>query len=142
MPQRTVDTLTEEECFALIRGKVIARLAFADDDGPAVLPVNFGIAGKDIVFRIEAGSHLRDVLHGRVAVEIDETDVDAGTGWSVLIRGKGREIPPNDVPALLKQMGENFPHPWAEGVHNIWAAVTPERVTGRHLSFPYFAANF
>jgi hypothetical protein len=33
-----------------------------------------------------------------------------------------------------------FPHPWAEGVHNVWVSISFQTVTGRRLTAPYFAA--
>ncbi len=142
MSQRVVEELNEAQCFELVRQEVIGRFVFQDAEGPTALPINYGVAGREIVFRTEMGSHFRDVLKGRVAVEVDHTNVETGEGWSVLLRGTGREVDLEEVPGMLRQMGEAFPHPWAEGVHNVWVAVTPDKVTGRRLTLPYFAANF
>jgi len=142
MTQSVVEELSEKECYELIRTEVVGRLVFQDEEGPAALPINYGVAGKEIVFRTEIGSHFRDVLNGRVAVEVDHTDAGAGKGWSVLVRGTGREVDLEEVPGMIRQMGEGFPHPWAEGVHNVWVSIMPEKVTGRRLTLPYYAANF
>ena len=142
MTQRVVEELSEQQCLELADGETIARFVFQDSEGPAALPINFGLAGKDIIFRTESGSHFLEVLHGPVAIEMDSIDTETGMGWSILLRGQGREVPLDAVPELLKQMGDNFPHPWAEGVHNVWIAVTAEKITGRRLTQPYFAANF
>lgn len=142
MTQRVVEELSEKECFELVKTQVIGRLVFRDEEGPAALPINYGVAGNEIVFRTEIGSHFRDVLKNRVAVEVDHTDMDTGEGWSVLIRGTGREVDLEEVPGMIRQMGEDFPHPWAEGVHNVWISVMAEKVTGRRLTLPYYAANF
>lgn len=142
MTQRVIEELSEEECFDLVGQEMVGRFVFQDAEGPAALPVNYGVAGRQIVFRTEAGSHFREVLQGPVAIEVDHTDAETGKGWSVLLRGSAREVDLNDVPELLGQMGAAFPHPWVEGVHNIWIALTPAKVTGRKLTLPYFAAIF
>lgn len=142
MSQRVIDNLSESECYELIRQEAVGRLVFQDSEGPAALPVNFGIAGNRVIFRVEEGSHLRDVLDGPVAFEVDASDDETSMGWSVLIRGTGAELDMEEVPGLLRQMHGDIPHPWAEGVHNVWVAVTPRKITGRKLTTPFFAAIF
>lgn len=142
MTQRVIEDLSESECLALVRQQTVGRFVFQDAEGPAALPVNYGVAGRQIVFRTEVGSHFRDVLAGPVAIEVDHTDTGTGKGWSVLLRGSAREVDLGEVPDLLEQMGSDFPHPWAEGVHNVWIALTPTKVTGRKLTLPYYAAIF
>lgn len=142
MPQRTLEALSSAECFELIRTQHIGRFVFQDAEGPAAAPVNYGLAGEHIVFRLGAHSHLRDALAGPVAFEVDHADPATKAGWSILIRGSGEEVQAERVPELLRQMGDAFPHPWAEGVHNVWVSITPRNVTGRRLTGPYFAAIF
>ncbi len=142
MTQRVIEDLTEAQCFELIREGGVGRFVFQEDQGPAAVPVNFGLAGERIIFRVEQRSHLRDMLQGPVAFEIDHTEPESGSGWSVLIRGSGEEVDMEQVPGLVKQMGSAFPHPWAEGVHNVWVAISAHKVTGRRLTAPYLAAIF
>ncbi|MEZ5143290.1 MAG: pyridoxamine 5'-phosphate oxidase family protein [Acidimicrobiales bacterium] len=141
MTQKKLEVLTRQECFELLPRAVVGRLAFVDDEGPGAVPVNYGIAGEDIVFRVETQSHLREVLP-RVAFEVDHVEPDASSGWSVLVRGEARELDLDEVPAYLEKMHTSFPHPWAEGVHNVWVAITPRTVTGRRLEAPFVAALF
>ena len=142
MTQREIEDLAEAECFRLIRQQTVGRFVFQEADGPAAVPVNYGVAGEQVVFRVESRSHLRDMLEGPVAFEVDHAETDTGAGWSVLIRGTGQEVEMDHVPELLHQMGDAIPHPWAEGVHNTWVTITPRKVTGRRLTIPYFAAIF
>lgn len=142
MTQREIEDLQEDECFRLVKQKGVGRFVFQDSDGPAAVPVNFGLAGEQIVFRVETRSHLREMLQGPVAFEVDHTEPETGEGWSVLIRGTGREVEMDHVPELLHLMRESTPQPWAEGVHNVWVAITARKVTGRRLTIPYFAAIF
>ena len=140
MTQRVIEDLSEARCFELIREQTVGRFVFEDADGPAAVPVNYGVAGTEIVFRVEQRSHLRDMLTRPVAFEVDHTEPDSGAGWSVLIRGSGHEVAIERVPGLLQQMDKAFPHPWAEGIHNVWVSITARKVTGRRLTVPYVAA--
>lgn len=142
MTQRVIETLSEAECFGLIGQAAIGRFVFQDSEGLAALPVNFGVAGDRIVFRTDVGSHLREVLDGPVSFEVDHAEAETGEGWSVLIRGTAEELGLEQVHELLHRTHGAVPHPWAEGVHNIWIAVTPARVTGRRLAARYFAPVF
>jgi nitroimidazol reductase NimA-like FMN-containing flavoprotein (pyridoxamine 5'-phosphate oxidase superfamily) len=142
MTQRVITELSTTESFELLRLKRVGRFVFQDADGPAAVPVNYGVAGDEIVFRVEQRSHLREVLRGPVAFEVDDTEPESGVGWSVLVRGSGHEVAMDRVPALLRLMHEAFPHPWAEGVHNVWVAIAARKVTGRRLTVPYISALF
>jgi len=142
MTQRVIEELSEARCLELIRQGGVGRFIFQETEGPAAVPVNFGLAGQRIVFRVEQRSHLREMLNGPVAFEVDNVNPDSSAGWSVLIRGSGEEVDMEHVPELLQQMGQAFPHPWAEGVHNVWIAITARKITGRKLTAPYFAAIF
>jgi nitroimidazol reductase NimA-like FMN-containing flavoprotein (pyridoxamine 5'-phosphate oxidase superfamily) len=140
MTQRVITDLSTTESFELLRSMRVGRFVFQDADGPAAVPVNFGVAGEEIVFRVEQRSHLRDVAAGPVAFEVDHIEPESGSGWSVLVRGSAHEVAMERVPALLRLMDGAFPHPWAEGVHNVWVSITARKVTGRRLTVPYVAA--
>jgi nitroimidazol reductase NimA-like FMN-containing flavoprotein (pyridoxamine 5'-phosphate oxidase superfamily) len=140
--QRKIESLTRAECFELLTQKLVGRLAFVDGDGPAAIPVNYGMAGEQIVFRVEQGSHLREVLAPGVAFEVDHLEPDAGSGWSVLVRGTGHELDMDQVPDLLRHMQGHTPGPWAEGIHNVWMAIEPHMVTGRRLAAPLLGDVF
>jgi nitroimidazol reductase NimA-like FMN-containing flavoprotein (pyridoxamine 5'-phosphate oxidase superfamily) len=131
--QRKIEDLTAEVCMTLLGRESVGRLAFVDSEGPVAVPVNFGLAGERILFRLEHDSHLRASVDAPVAFEVDHTDPDTGSGWSVLVRGDAAEVDLDHVPELLKLMA-GPPRPWAEGVHNVWVSITPRKVTGRRLT--------
>lgn len=134
MTQRQVDTLTTDECRDRLESQEIGRVVFIDEEGPAALPVNYGIAGDEIIMRVARGSHLRQFIEKPVAFEVDYTDSEQASGWSVLVRGSGREVPLPEVHTLLEQMHDKLPRPWAEGVHSTWLAIRIGSMTGRRLS--------
>lgn len=131
--QRKIEELVVEECMTLLGRESVGRLAFVDPEGPVAVPVNFGLAGERILFRLEPDSHLRAAVGGLVAFEVDHTDPETGSGWSVLARGTAEEVDLDHVPDLLRLMA-GPPRPWAEGVHNVWVSITPRKVTGRRLT--------
>src|SRR5205085_1549212 len=80
--------LDEDECLALAARRPVGRVAVTVGALPAVFPVNFRLAGTQILFRTASGTKL-DAATRRavVAFEVDDFDPDTQTGWSVLIVG-------------------------------------------------------
>src|SRR5687767_3865885 len=88
-----MDDLVEEVCWHLLAGSRMGRIGFVLDDEPWVLPFNYGMRGRAIVFRTSEGSMLHSLGGGApVVVEIDNIDHAAQTGWSVIARGHLWEI--------------------------------------------------
>ena len=140
MTQRHVEQLSRAACKELLNEVNVGRIVFVDESGPCALPVNYGLVGDEIVFRIGQQSRLRHLLRDQVAFEVDHMEPDAASGWSVLARGTAREVPIEQVPELVKQMKETLPRPWAEGAHNVWVVLEPQEITGRKLTSIYTAA--
>jgi hypothetical protein len=133
MTQRDLETLAAGDCFDLLRQASIGRLVFVDEEGPVAVPVNYAMAGQEIVIRVEGGTKRAAMGQPMLAFEVDDIDGEEQSGWSVIARGIGREVPIEDVPGLLQRLEGHPPRPWAEGIHNVWLAITPQRVTGRRL---------
>ena len=134
MAQRVLEDLSPEECYALLEEARVGRLVFVDDLGPVAVPVNFAMAGTDIVVRAEGGTKKQAMQQPSVSFEVDHIDDASASGWSVLVRGSGSEVDLGGLPPLLKRMAGGFPAPWAFGVHNVWLKITPTTVTGRRLA--------
>lgn len=126
----------------LLKQQVIGRIVFVDEQGPGAIPVNYAVADDQIVLRVAEDSHLRTLIQNPIGFEADHTNSDQSDGWSVLVRGSGSEIALQDVPHLLKRLGDAMPRPWAEGVHNTWLAIQIDSVTGRRLSGEIHARLF
>jgi uncharacterized protein len=133
MTQRDLEELSTDECFALLGAARVGRFVYTDDLGPLAVPVNYAMAGHDIVFRVEGGAKRAAMEQTMLAFEVDHVDDDWRSGWSVLVRGVGSEIEMERVPALLREMDGQFPAPWAVGIHNVWLQIVPQTVTGRRL---------
>jgi nitroimidazol reductase NimA-like FMN-containing flavoprotein (pyridoxamine 5'-phosphate oxidase superfamily) len=56
MTQRDLQELTIEECFDYLTQARVGRLVYLDETGPVAVPVNYVLAGKDIIIRVEGGT--------------------------------------------------------------------------------------
>ena len=133
MTQRELEELSSDACFELLGAGRVGRFVYTDDSGPLAIPVNYAMAGHDIVFRVEGGAKRAAMEQPLVAFEVDHIDDDGKAGWSVLARGPGAEVEIERVPELLREMEGKFPAPWAVGIHNVWLKIVPVTVTGRRL---------
>ncbi|MGD0375843.1 MAG: pyridoxamine 5'-phosphate oxidase family protein [Streptosporangiaceae bacterium] len=126
--------LTKCECFGLLAREQLGRVAFVDDRGPMVLPVNFVLDRQMVLFRTDEGTKL-DVAScgGRVAFEVDGTEAAARTGWSVVVRGEAVEV---TDPAELARMRELPLDPWLPGAKSRYVRILPAALTGRRISVP------
>jgi hypothetical protein len=131
-----MEHLDQAECWRLIAAGGVARLAYSGQFGETVLPVVYNVRDGSLVFRVALGTptdeDLRTGIRGaeyRVAIEIDEIDLDAPAGWAVLIQGAAHNI---DTEEELAAAGWPVrPWPGAQPEHLV--RVTPTFITGRRL---------
>ncbi len=136
MADRVIEELSEDECLELIAPGGIGRIAYVGRFGPAVLPVNYALHDGAIVFRTaEHGPLDQDLRTGitgadyHVAFEIDEIDVRARSGWSVLVQGPAHHV----TPAELDAAGGARVETWAPGDREMVVRIVPSRITGRRV---------
>ena len=121
--------IDRDECLELAAARSTGRVAYCDQDGPVVLPVNYVLDHGDVLLRISAHSSLAQHLRsGLAAFEIDELDDYTQSGWSVLIRGDAAFVEVDDLPEPAE-----LPVPWAEGNRTFHVRITPSSITGRRL---------
>ena len=113
----------------MIDDSPVGRVAFVEDGGPVVLPVNHALVGHRVVFRTARGALLHEALMDRpVAFEVDGFDPASRSGWSVLVKGQAHLA---DDPDALEELGLEA---WADAVErNDWVAIQAEEVTGRRI---------
>lgn len=133
MPRRTLEELSWDDCFGLLGEASVGRLVYVDELGPAAVPVNYALAGHDIVFRSEDGSKVRALQGHDVAYEVDEINHSTRSGWSVLVRGTSELVEFERLPEVFRRIDGDVPLPWKKGIHNIWVIIRPKTVTGRSL---------
>lgn len=126
--------LTRSECFEFLARHDLGRLAFVDDLGPIVIPVNYLLDQHMLVIRTDEGSKLDAAAHGvKVAFEIDGADAARGSGWSVLVRG---EVAAVAEPAELERLKGLAVRPLAPGAKCHYIRVMPSVLTGRRILPP------
>ncbi|MFE1826664.1 helix-turn-helix domain-containing protein [Streptomyces yangpuensis] len=133
--------LGEPECRDLLGTHGVGRIAVFTPEGPAVVPVNYLMAGTDIAFRTSAVSAVGRSAGvagpagaaGRTeaAFEIDNIDDVTATGWSVLAVGVLEGVTDPNVLRHLNATARSSP--WAGGDRDQWMRLTPARVTGRRV---------
>ena len=85
--ERALRTLSPAECYGLLEAGGIGRVGFSSADGIKMLPVNFAVAGKTIIFRTAPDTLLAVYANGWVSFEADHLDQAHRAGWSVLLHG-------------------------------------------------------
>lgn len=123
--------LDTAECWRMLRQQEVGRLAVSISDHPDIFPINFVVDGESIVFRTGAGTKLAAAVLGRgVAFEVDGYDPFAGDAWSVVVKGRAREI--ENMAEYFE--AEDLPlFPWHASAKPDFVRIDPEQVTGRRF---------
>lgn len=126
--------LDRHECLEFLRSVPVARIGLAVSGVPVVLPVNFVLDGDAVLFRSGVGSKLDAALSsGVVAVEADDFDVVTRTGWSVVVRGRARELVDD---AEIERASRLELEPWVTDQADHFISVSTELVSGRCIGVP------
>ena len=120
-----------DTCIELLGSHSLGRLAVVVDDQPIILPVNYALYGRDIVFRSDPGTKLHVGVGRRVAFEIDGFDSLYHEGWSVLVVGTAHE---ERDPARLRSYAGLHVLPWAAGPKAHWVRIAGGAITGRRIT--------
>jgi len=132
---RGLEMLSEHECLTLAALQPVGRVGITMGALPMVVPVNFCLAGADVVFHTGAGTKLNAAVRGAVvAFEVDDFDPIGHRGWSVLMIGTARELSIDE----LSTLGPLPVRPWAHGLRNHVVRIQTEFMSGRRIvrSFP------
>ena len=123
----TMGALDVEECLVLLRWENIGRLAIGvRGEAPLIVPVNFAVQDRTVVFRSDDGTKLDRLREQPVSFEADRFDQYRRIGWSVLVRGIAHEIDSVEVSDLEID-------PWAPGSKAHWVRIVPTAISGRRL---------
>jgi nitroimidazol reductase NimA-like FMN-containing flavoprotein (pyridoxamine 5'-phosphate oxidase superfamily) len=124
-------TLGPAECFDLLQPGGIGRVGFASADGIMILPVNFAVTGKTIIFRTAPDTLLALYGDGQVSFEVDHLDHELREGWSVLVHGHAHKV--TDESAVKHLEERTRLEPWAAGARDVYVRITPTRISGRRV---------
>lgn len=132
-----LEDLDEAECLRLITPGGIGRIAYSGRYGPTVLPVNYRLHRGTIVFRTAQDSPTDEdlrtgIAHAeyKVAFEIDEIDLAAREGWSVLVQGPVHHVESDSERADVLEAGVET---WPGGDRELFLRIVPSRITGRRI---------
>lgn len=123
--------LTPEECFGLLEPGGVGRVGFSSVDGVVMLPVNFAVAGKAIIFRTGPDTLLAAHGNAPVSFETDHLDEAHREGWSVLVQGYAHEV--SDEREVRRLERATRLEPWADGARDVYVRITPSRISGRRI---------
>ena len=125
-------SLSSDECRQLVAAGGVGRFLFDEPGrGPVAVPVNFRMAGDDVVFRTASEASLTEGLHGQpVSFDVDHLDDALGEGWSVLLSGTASVI---TDPAELDRAKALGIEPWAGGNRPTYVRLAVTQVTGRRI---------
>lgn len=131
--QGSIVELPEDECLALLGTTTVGHIAFVDDEGQQLVPVNFALIDECIYFRTLPEGFLSSLAkgHGDVAFGVDHADVFRD-GWNVTVRGTARGV--EDRATINKVLSHARLRPWAGGVRPLVIEVTPTSIAGRRVS--------
>ena len=98
---------------------------------PDIFPINFVVDHASVVFRTAEGTKLAGAVLGQaVAFEVDGYDARSGEAWSVVIKGRAREL------ELMQDLFEalDLPlFPWHAAPKQRFVRIEPVEVTGRRF---------
>lgn len=132
--ERRIEVLDEDACIDLLSSQGVGRIAFVDADGAMLLPVNYRFVRRNgphwIIVRTQAASQIAGASGTAVALEIDDIDVVAHRGWSVVARGAMQPLDEEDLTDLRDRFD---PGPWLDD-RDEWLLVRCSAITGRRVT--------
>ena len=127
-----IDSLDQNTCLALLATVSIGRVGWATQDGHAmILPVNFVLDGKTVVFSSGEGDKLDAIRQGRtITFEADAVELALQAGWSVLVIGTAEVI---TDPAEIHRIDQLHLLPWVSLPERVFVRLLAAEMTGRRL---------
>lgn len=125
-----VRELTDEECWERLASEEFGRLAFQMVDEIHLVPINYALDGRSLLFRTAAGNKLFAVALSRdVVFEIDHVDDEQDTAWSVILRGYPRLLEEDEA-----HRAEQVPlRPWVDTRKESVVEIKATGVSGREF---------
>jgi nitroimidazol reductase NimA-like FMN-containing flavoprotein (pyridoxamine 5'-phosphate oxidase superfamily) len=135
--QRVVERLDEPECMELLSTAKIGRLVYNSRYGLVAVPSEYKIHEGSIVFRTYRTTYTEEDLRTgiayaeyEVAVEVDQSDPEARTGWVVLVQGAAHHIDTEAERAAIAGLGLES---WVEGEPEHFIRVIPSQIRGQRI---------
>jgi nitroimidazol reductase NimA-like FMN-containing flavoprotein (pyridoxamine 5'-phosphate oxidase superfamily) len=129
--ERTLRILDPAECLDLLTAGGVGRVGFAAAEGIMMLPVNFAVAGRSIIFRTAPDTLLAVYANAEVSFEVDHIDDALREGWSVLVHGHAHKISDEHEVRHLEEVTRLVP--WAGGARDVFVRIAPTLISGRRV---------
>ena len=128
---QALQTLSPAECFDLLEPGGVGRVAFNSAGEIMILPVNFAMTGKTIIFRTAPDTLLALYADAKVSFEADRLDDALHEGWSVLVHGRAHKVT-NERGVKYLEDGKHV-EPWAAGARDVYVRIAATRISGRRI---------
>ena len=129
-----IRVLPEQECRELLTTTAVGRIAFVDDGGQQLVPVNFGFIDGAIYFRTLPDGFLAGLARSNreVAFGVDHHDDTYRLGWNVTVKGSVEQV--EDRATINKVLSYSRLSPWAGGIRPMVMRVTIDSIAGRRVA--------
>ncbi len=125
---QVVAELSPDVCWSRVRDAAVGRLAVVVDGRPEIFPVNHVVDHGCVVFRTSAGTKLAGADGRHVAFECDGVDLDTGTAWSVVLKGRAHVV------RRIEELVDSLPlRPWQAGTKPTFVRIAVDVVSGREF---------
>lgn len=125
------EELSGDECWKLLRGVSVGRLAVWFEGHPDIFPINYTVDHGTLVFRTGEGTKLAALrAEHPVAMEADGVDAETGIAWSVVAKGTVTAM------TSIGDMLDSFSlmlFPWQSGQKDHFMRISPSVITGRRF---------
>ncbi|MBX7446106.1 MULTISPECIES: pyridoxamine 5'-phosphate oxidase family protein [unclassified Arthrobacter] len=126
-----IEKLSFDDCWELLDGDTVGRLAIVVDGHPEIFPVNYVVHRRSIVFRTAAGTKLWGAKMERpAALEIDGYDSATELAWSVVVRGETEILEEQADRDAVDSLGLE---PWQPGEKANYVRLNAKAMTGRRF---------
>ncbi len=97
------ETLTRDECLALLEGEDFGRLALSVGALPRVVPIRYEVVGGTIVLGVSSDPGVAAATDDAViAFQVDHNDPE-GESWTVLVQGRTAARVPGPAEDLVPE---------------------------------------
>lgn len=129
-----ISVLPEDECRTLLSTTTVGRIAFVNEDGQQLVPVNFAFIDGTIYFRTLSDGFLAQLArnHDDVAFGVDHHADNYRHGWNVTVKGSVSEV--EDRATINMVLAHARLRPWAGGVRPMVLEVNINSIAGRRVS--------
>ena len=127
-----LQTLSPVECLDLLGRSGVGRVAFTSAGEIMILPVNFAVTGKTIIFRTAPDTLLALHADAKVSFQVDRLDEARHEGWSVLVHGHAHRVV-DELDVRRLEHGTRL-EPWAAGARDVYVRIAPTQISGRRIS--------